>query len=1495
MKSARRRVSKAEALKVAAVLAAVAACDSGEVAGPPSGASLVIGPDSAALTYLGETVRFTARVTGGTGAAGAVEWSSTDESVVTVDGAGLVTARGNGTAEVRATSGGLRAAASVAVEQRASALEVFGGGQRAQAGLPLPERAGVQVLDAGGAPVGGRAVAFAVTSGGGSVSPASVESNGGGAASPVWTLGDTPGEQRLAASVAGGPAAEIRATALDPDSAVAAIELQFGGGQRGFVGRPLPREVWLRVVDGADRPIEGALVRFVPESGSVHRDSVRSTGSGRAWAVWTLGETPGEQRLVATAGRARLEVTATALDPDSAVAAVVLRQGGGQSGFAGQRLPAAVGVRVLDGADRPIEGALVRFVPESGSVHRDSVRSLRDGWAAVGWTLGRTPGEQRLEVTAGGARLEVTATALASAVATVELRSWDVETAVAGQSLPVEVWAVDGEGDPVAVALVTFSAGPGGGSVRPDSAWSDGSGLASAVWTLGPTLGEQTLAVASGAARREVTVTAVDPDSTVSRVIPWSGNRQWGVVGHALAEAVVVQALDEAARPVPGALVNFVPEADGGSADPASARTDSSGLAATVWTLGAAEGGQALAVSLAGSARLEVTATAQLDAGICGRTQQVIQALLAKTGVASCANVTEEHLGRVTGLALRQKNITSLRSGDFAGLSRMHSLVLNDNRLRELPPDIFGGLDSLVTLRLRGNQLDALPPGLPSGLPLLNWLDLMSNRLTEIPSELAGLTNLTQLDLSDNPVTELPAGLFAGMPRLESLYLNGLELEELPPGIFAGLSELKGLHLALNRLRRLPAGVFSDLSSLAFLSLPGNRLTELPPGVFESLDALEVLSLTNNALASLDEATIAGLSGLRLLYLGGNALTDLPAGIFDGLSALELLSLENNEFSALPPDLFADLSRLLYLNLFGNRLSTLPPGIFAGLEALTNLRLQDNRLSALPPGLFAGLEALAILRLQGNGLSALPPGIFGDLESLKDLSLGINALAELPPGVFRGLRNLELLDLRRNPGAPFPVALELARTDAGDALAPGPAAVALRVPSGAPHSIEVSVTVQGGAASGGSLAVAAGETAGVPLEVARPSGSPGPVHVSLGLAPAFPPEFKGLEAVAGEPLVLFAPPENRTPVVTEQVPLHWLQAGVRSAEVDLGAHFSDPDGDTLVHEAGSSDAGVVAATVEGGVLVLEPLSEGSAVVEVTAADPGGLGAALSVPVTVARAPDPEGYRIELIFGDGFTEAEEAEIRRARARWEEVLAADVPDVPIDRTGFCRADLEGVRMVGSIDDVVIGVFVETENRASLASAAPCVVRESGLPTLGDVRFNRWYWEPDSLVARSDSMYTVALHEIGHVLGIGTMWRYRLRERTPYEGDPRDTHFPGPLAVEAFNEAGGWSYAGGKVPVENVLRLGANVHWRKGVLRGEVMAANGTALSAITLRALADLGYEVDVSRADPYELPALDRIPPPDVAAESEAWFADDVIDGPVVVVDENGNVVRIIRN
>ena len=79
---------------------------------------------------------------------------------------------------------------------------------------------------------------------------------------------------------------------------------------------------------------------------------------------------------------------------------------------------------------------------------------------------------------------------------------------------------------------------------------------------------------------------------------------------------------------------------------------------------------------------------------------------------------------------------------------------------------------------------------------------------------------------------------------------------------------------------------------------------------------------------------------------------------------------------------------------------------------------------------------------------------------------------------------------------------------------------------------------------------------------------------------------------------------------------------------------------------------------------------------------------------------------------------------------------------------------------------------------------------------------------------------------------------------------------------------------------------------MLADELMSVSGGgALSAITVQTLADLGYEVDVSRADPYELPGADRAPASAMTAGPS--FAGDVIEGPVTVVDENGRVVRII--
>ena len=126
-------------------------------------------------------------------------------------------------------------------------------------------------------------------------------------------------------------------------------------------------------------------------------------------------------------------------------------------------------------------------------------------------------------------------------------------------------------------------------------------------------------------------------------------------------------------------------------------------------------------------------------------------------------------------------------------------------------------------------------------------------------------------------------------------------------------------------------------------------------------------------------------------------------------------------------------------------------------------------------------------------------------------------------------------------------------------------------------------------------------------------------------------------------------------------------------------------------------------------------------------------------------------------------------------------------------------------------------------------------------------------DVLQDRLDT-YQALLHEMGHALGIGGGdWDDMIR--LPSENDPEaDTHFPGSRAVAAFNSGGGRGYMGNKVPVENG---GDDGHWRESVMKTELMTPYfdpDQRLSAVTVEALADLGYLVDPTRADPYEVPS-----------------------------------------
>ena len=1155
------------------------------------------------------------------------------------------------------------------------------------------------------------------------------------------------------------------------------------------------------------------------------------------------------------------------------IAAALETFGAGQRAAPGLSLLDPVGARVRDTGGAPVSGVALRFEAQSAGGRADPAVAWSDslGLAATEWTLGPEPGRQTLGVSAEGVvGVEIAATALEpdEAVTSFEVQSGDGQWAWSGRTLtePVVVRAVDDGGRPLRGVTARFEP-EAGGRADPERAVSDSAGVTATTWTLGTDPGLQTLAVATGGdASVEITATARDPDEAVASVEVRSGKEQWALAGDALSDPVSVRVLDEGRQPVWGATVRFEPEAGSGRADPAAGKTDSLGLAAARWTLGPSPGAQRLLVSAADS-EVVFGAVAVSDEGVCIRTPAVSGEIARQAGVGNCSRVTEEMLGGITQLNLNRKGIWQLRSDDFRGLTALRVLYLFENQLTELPRGVFDRLAGLRTLYLFRNQLTALPPGIFDALSELRSLSLGENRLSELPPAL--LANLVQLD---------------------DLNLANNQLSELPPGTFKGLSRLRRLSLGHNQLSELPPGIFLGLSGLRELSLRRNRLTTVATEDFADLDGLEILFVDYNELQALPSDLFNGLAQLKNLVLNGNRLTSLPDGIFDSLPRLAEVWLRENRLTELPPQLFADKPALFRIQLGNNELTELPPELFSETPALRRLLLNSNQLSVLPPDIFARLPSLTRLDLDVNDLAELPSGIFGDTPKLAELSLMWNQLEELPRGVFAGLSQLEWVTLRGNPGADFGVEPEFVRVDADDPLAPGPARLVVQVPLGAPFAFNVPVSVQRGNASSDFVSFLPGDSVSAPITVS--GGGAGAVHVGFGPPPRVMVEgYTGLELVRGEELVLFAESDNRSPASRGRVPEHRLQADGPAADLVLADYFSDPDGDSLAYSVATTESGVLDARVEDGVLWLDPLSVDTTEVRVMATDPGGLRATLRFRTWVVPPPDPDAFNIELYFEPGFTPEEKRTIRRAADRWMEVVKGDVPDVPLDGLLELMEYHRMPRSVGVIDDLWIQMSLSADQGSSAATAGIYGSREESRHAfLGGASYDLGYVRDRS----QDVLYNVALHEIGHVLGIGGWNGTDLFRR----GGMDDPHFAGPLAVAAFNSAGGEVYSGGKVPLEDRIPV-VGIHWRQRVIPRDVMAPYGDSLlTAITVQTLADLGYEVDVSKADPYTLPGTAQGDAGGGSAEAEGAGVevrtDAVIEVPVVVVDRNGKVVRVVR-
>lgn len=335
--------------------------------------------------------------------------------------------------------------------------------------------------------------------------------------------------------------------------------------------------------------------------------------------------------------------------------------------------------------------------------------------------------------------------------------------------------------------------------------------------------------------------------------------------------------------------------------------------------------------------------------------------------------------------------------------------------------------------------------------------------------------------------------------------------------------------------------------------------------------------------------------------------------------------------------------------------------------------------------------------------------------------------------------------------------------------------------------------------------------------------------------------------------------------------------------IDSGASH-DPDGQVVVRElaidggpyievgAAHSARFTTAGTHRVSLRVTDD-SGGSATAEATViADPGH--AATS------------GFEIDLYYPTGRVGTRERQAFAAAAqRWSELVVGDLVAASVQPSHVEQACGREYSFSGMVDDLLlVGDVKEIDGAGGIVGmAGPCLLRSDGFPLVGLIILDR---DDVDFLAASGDLHTVVRHELGHVLDMNLNgWNRRslLSHDQPGCYDSRLVEFTGSQAAREFARLGG----SGSVPVEeNGVSGTACSHWDEETFRSELMTGyldKDARLSRVSAGALADMGYEVELSAADDYLLP-----PPGTVRTQGAAIRMSEQVLPPGGVVDPAGD-------
>jgi hypothetical protein len=228
----------------------------------------------------------------------------------------------------------------------------------------------------------------------------------------------------------------------------------------------------------------------------------------------------------------------------------------------------------------------------------------------------------------------------------------------------------------------------------------------------------------------------------------------------------------------------------------------------------------------------------------------------------------------------------------------------------------------------------------------------------------------------------------------------------------------------------------------------------------------------------------------------------------------------------------------------------------------------------------------------------------------------------------------------------------------------------------------------------------------------------------------------------------------------------------------------------------------------------------------------------------AKATAP--FTITVVFLGGLTTAQKNAFKGAADRWSKVIVGDLPDVVINGQVIDDILIEASGTAIDGRGNILGQAGPTHLRPASAGAAAFI------PAKGRMQFDT----ADLAAMQADgTLKDVITHEMGHVLGIGTIW---VKKGLLVGANGNNPTFTGTNAKKEYGILKGTRPT--PVPVENNGGPGTrNSHWRDTIFKSELMTgfvnASPNPMSRVTVASLKDLGYVVDLTKSEPFTLPSL----------------------------------------